>query len=470
MVISRQKSLCFIASFVASFMLAIYLVLAPINSQAETLKVATVSLAKMQDVQRLELATYLLRNQQAHKAIAVITYKKFTAVKQIIESQSLLAEALFALGKPDEAYKILRDILALNPLIATSRFKLAQLLYAAQDDMAATQQFEILLASSTDDNVQLLLRHYLNQLNLRKKWFFNVGGSVVPQSNFNGGSGKNSYYCEDISATAAGVANWTNLLASFGLDCTQGIPLSAAQKAQSGLVINTHATLGYQFKLNDNVAWAVRATGTYTQYPSTIPNALSLAFSTGPTLQLDDKTTLNLAANLSLSLTTSAITQNRIGISAIFDHRFSPTLGLNLQANLDETTNIANNDYSNLAANLSLTGQFILDNSSYVKLMGGISKAKYSQPNLSFTEFKAGVGVYKEFGNILIHSDVNISRKYKALETIMGYEFSLKLSKKDFEFMGFSPQIIYSYRKLDSNINNNDTSGHSVSLGVTRSF
>ncbi|MCJ8324992.1 MAG: DUF560 domain-containing protein [Rhizobiales bacterium] len=470
MVFCRQKSLCFMAGFAASFALVIWLVVAPTISHAEPLTTASVSLAKMQDAERLELAIYLINNQQAHKAIAVITFKKFTKVDQIIAAQNLLAEALFALGKRIEAYKILRDILALNPAIATSRFKLAQLLFAAQDDMAAKRQFELLLASSKDDDVQLMLRHYLTQINVRKKWFFNVGGSVVPQSNFNGGSGKNSYYCEDIAATAAGVANWTDLLASFGLDCTQGIPLSSAQKAQSGLVLNAHATLGYQFKLSDNSAWALRATGTYTQYPSTIPSVLSLAFSTGPTLQLDDKTSLNLATNLSLAVTTTAITQNRMGISAIFDHRLSPTLGLNLQANLDKTSNFTNNDYSNLAATISLTGQFILDNSSYVKLMGGISTAKYSQPNLSFTALRAGFGIYKEFAEFITYSDVNITRKYKALETIMSYEVNLKISNKNLDFMGFSPEIIYSYKKLDSNINTNDTSGHSVSIGVTRSF
>ncbi|MBL1240669.1 MAG: DUF560 domain-containing protein, partial [OCS116 cluster bacterium] len=71
---------------------------------------------------------------------------------------------------------------------------------------------------------------------------------------------------------------------------------------------------------------------------------------------------------------------------------------------------------------------------------------------------------------ITIYSEADISYKAKAFEAITTYNFNAKLSKRDFNFFGFTPQLIYNYNRADSNISRNDTDAHSLSIGVTRSF
>lgn len=115
--------------------------------------------------------------------------------------------------------------------------------------------------------------------------------------------------------------------------------------------------------------------------------------------------------------------------------------------------------------------QISIDKTSYVRLSSGLMKAKYVEPNLSFWQVNGGLGYYKEFGyGITVFSELNVAYKVKPLESIVNYNFETKLVKRDFNFLGFTPQLIYNYSRADSDINRNDTDGHTWSIGLTRSF
>lgn len=461
----------FMAISLAIF-LSYLMLFAPTLALSATQQNQTINLETINDVKRLELAEFLLRSGQADKAIQAIIFKKFEQKQHIIIAESLLADSLFAIGKKAEAIVILRKLLAIDPSITIARYKLAQMLYATEDDLAAKHHFQILRNSVKGDEAQNIISQYIAQLDLRKKWFFNIGGNILPQSNINGGSSKDKYFCEDTASTPQGIAAWKNLLASFGLDCTAGIPISASDQAQSGLVYTGNITAGYRFKMTDNASWTIRSTAEYTHYPkATIADVITLALNTGPTIQLSNATKLNINGMASISISNKAISQKRYAISATFDHVFSPQILANFGSTITKTQNINNDDYSNLAIALNTSAQISIDNSSFMRLLGGVAHGEYKQLNLSYWQFSSGIGYYKEFTQgITIYSQFDIARKTKPLEAVTTYNFNAKLTKRDLSFLGFTPQLIYNYNRADSNINRNDTDAHSLSIGITRSF
>ncbi|MBL1420750.1 MAG: DUF560 domain-containing protein [Alphaproteobacteria bacterium] len=443
----------------------------PTLASAATEQIQTVDLAEMADGKRLELAAYLIENSQADKAIQAITYKKFATKPNIIAAESMLADALFFIGKKNQAIVILRKLLALDPNLTLVRYKLAQMLLATEDDLAAKHHFQILRAAIDDDKVQFLIDQSLSQIDLRKRWFFNVGGNILPKSNINGGSSEDTYYCEDTASTPEGIEQWTNLLASFGLDCKTGIPIATNDQAQSGMVISANMSGGYRFRLAQNASWTIRATGGYMRYPNPTDDVITLAMNMGPTIRLSNASKLNIDAKASISISAKKISQKHYAVSTTFDQVFTPKLLGSLTAAWGKTENLTNSDYSNTLASLNGSLQISIDKTSFVRLLGGVARGQYSAPNLSYWEVSAGLGYYKEFEHgITLYSQADIAYKTKPLEAVTNYKFSTKLSKRDFSFFGFTPQLIYTYDRNDSDINRNDTDAHTWSIGLTRSF
>ena len=460
-----------IAALFSAFYIACLLVFMPTFAVAVNPQTHTVNLNEMNDDQRLELAHFLLQNNQADKAVQAIVFKKFTTRNQIIIAQSLLADALFAVGKKDQAIVTLRKLLALAPNLTQARYKLAQMLFATEDDLAAKHHFQILRAAVNGDQAQNVINQYLSQIDLRKRWFFSVGGNILPQTNFNNGSAKDIYYCEDTASTPEGIESWTKLLAAFGLDCKAGIPIASHEQAQSGLVVSANMSAGYRFRVAENASWTLRATGEYTRYPNTTPDVITLAVNTGPTTRLNQASKININAVASISISDNSISQRRFAISTTFDHVFSPQILGSVTASLSRTENLNDDDYTHSQASLNASLQISIDNSSFVRLMGGVARAEYVEPNLSYWKINGGLGYYKEFEyGITIYSEADLSYKAKPLEAITTFNFNTKLTKRDFSLWGFTPQLIYNYNHADSNINRNDTDAHSFSIGITRSF
>lgn len=467
MVFFRTKMIAIFSALLMSFST----ILTPIVALSATAQSQTVNLTTINDEKRLELAQFLLANKQADKAILVITFKKFETRDHIIIAENILADALFADGKKAQAIVVLRNLLAADPSLTLSRYKLAQMLFATEDDLAAKHHFQILRSSLENPNAQNVINQYLKQIGLRKRWFFNVGGDILPQSNYNGGSSQSLYYCEDTASTPEGVAAWTNLLAAFGLDCKVGIPIAAADQAQSGLVISGNVSGGYRFRLDENISWTVRATGEYTRYPGATADVIELALNSGPTISLSNVTKLNINGTASISIANATITQKHFGISTTFDHVFSPQISGSATTSFSHTESLTNADYSHFKASLNAATQISIDNSSFVRLLGGVARTKYDEPNLSYWQVSGGIGYYKEFEfGLTVYSQADLAYKVKPLESITTYNFNTKLTKRDLSFLGFTPQLIYNYNRADSNVSRNDTDSHSLTIGITRSF
>ncbi|MGL1921145.1 MAG: surface lipoprotein assembly modifier [Hyphomicrobiales bacterium] len=437
----------------------------PIYAAEDTAQ--TVNLATMGDTERLKLAKYLLENQQAIKAIQAISFKNFDTKDHIIIAQTILADSLFAVGKKADAIAVLRRVLSIDPELFVIRYKLAQMLFTTKDDAAAKHHFKILRASMDDENNQNVIDQYLKQMDLRKRWFFSVGGDISPQTNYNGGSNKKLFYCEDTAPTQEQVDAWTKIFSG----CKTGIPIEADKLAKTGVVISGNAAVGYRFRLNENIGWTIRGTGEYTRYPSTTPDVITLALNSGPTISLNDRTRLNINGVASISIANKSITQKYYAGSATLDHVFSPQLSGSFITTVAKTENLNNDDYSNLLGSLNTSLQISIDNSSFVRLMGGVARAKYEGPHLSYWRGNLGAGYYKEFEQgITLYSEIDIAHKITTNEVTTTFNLNAKLSKRDFNFFGFTPQLVYNYNFKDSNISYYDTNSHRVSIGITRSF
>ncbi len=442
----------------------------PIVSLANTQN-KTVDLSKINDQQRLNIIVFLLKNQEPEKAVHAILHHPFENVMHIIDSQIMLADALFMLGKKQDSIAILRKLLDAQPNIDVARFKLAQMLFTVKNDTAAKHHFELLFTEKQDPQSKQVIIQYLNNIAHRKAWFFNVGGSYAPQSNFNGGLTKAKYFCNDYGADSNQINFWRSYFNFIGQDCDAGIIPTAAQMPKSGMVLNLNGLAGYRFKINPNASWTVKATGNLTRYPHTLPAAITLALNTGPSLTIGNQTKLTLDAGASISISERKVTSNYFSVSAEIDHAFSPTISSNSLLTISKGKNHIDADLGHLSVSLQNYLRISINNSSFIKLMAGVSAGRYIHPNNSYKEANFGVGLYKEFGlGITIYAEATYARRHKTLEDINNFNFSAKLTKRDFNIWGFAPELIYSYQNYDSTRNLFDKSGHSIKLGITKAF
>ncbi len=444
----------------------------PANASGGTIKNYTVSLIKMNGEARLKLAQYLLENKQADKAIQTLIFKPFKTANFIVQSQILLADSLFILGKKTNAVDVLRKLLAAQPENSIARFKLAQMLFSMGENSGAKHHLEILRSSLRDEKSQQIIQNQLTQIAHKKDWFFGLSGSYFPRSNFNNGVVKDVYYCNDFGATPNAVEGWRQTFANIlGQNCDAGIITPANQKAQNGWVLDVTAQAGNRFRINDKTSWLIKATGRLIKYPHTIADVGVLSINTGSIISLDKNTKLIFDAKAELTVSAGKVSQRNLAFSGEISYIFNPQVTATGALTLSQLTHYNDADQNNVTANLQTNLRLSLDNTSFVRLIAGAKKSRAQNPNNSFTAFNGGVGYYKELPlGVTLYVQSNLELRNKNLENIKDFNLSAKFTKRDLNLWGFAPELSVNYLNYNSTINRFDKKGSSINIGFTKSF
>jgi len=139
--------------------------------------------------------------------------------------------------------------------------------------------------------------------------------------------------------------------------------------------------------------------------------------------------------------------------------------------------NISAKDGWWLQANVSFDRT--LSASRFVRFLGGYAGGRKQEDRFSFDEVSAGLGIYNEFSaGITLYTQATVARRqYRGLypglaEAQKDTRLSALavLTKRDFSFAGFAPQLFYRYERNLSNAAFEDTSRHEIDLRLTRDF
>ena len=97
------------------------------------------------------------------------------------------------------------------------RLELARAFFLKGEDSLARRHFEQVLAGGVPEPVSLNILRFLNEIRTRRRWSFNLGAAIAPDSNIGGTSVERTIYIfdlpferdqEELTSSGIGVAVW----------------------------------------------------------------------------------------------------------------------------------------------------------------------------------------------------------------------------------------------------------------------
>ena len=116
-----------------------------------------------------------------------------------------------------QAVAAFRAMLIDNPRLLRVRLELARAFYLMGEDDLARRHFEIVLAADPPEAVVANVTNFLSIIQSRRRWKFNVGAALAPDSNIGGTSEERTIYIfglpfernvEELTTSGIGVSLW----------------------------------------------------------------------------------------------------------------------------------------------------------------------------------------------------------------------------------------------------------------------
>ena len=117
----------------------------------------------------------------------------------------------------DEAIAAFRKMLVADPGLVRVRLELARAFYFKGEDSLARQHFEAVLAGGVPPEVAANIHAFLVQIRARKRWSYNGGFAIAPDTNIGAGSDERTIYiyglpferdAEELTTSGVGLVVW----------------------------------------------------------------------------------------------------------------------------------------------------------------------------------------------------------------------------------------------------------------------
>lgn len=383
-----------------------------------------------------------------------------------LENQERVA-ALFALGQTynelnehQRAVRQYRRILADFPGLVRVRLELARSFFVLGEDELADYHFRLVLAGDLPEEVEANVRRYLREIRQRRRWSFDIGTSVLHNTNIN--VRPRSRHHE-----------------------IHGLPfqLSEDSVARSGIGIGTQVFGEYRDSLNQGLLVRIGGMVDHTHYSNSEFNQTIAAGHLGPHFLFDGgalgpSTISFLGHGYRRWLGGQKLNQ---GLGPALEFTFEPTDRVLVNARLDHTF-INYDEFTHLDGgytSLTLRPGVALSSNSYGLATFGVAYDKPEQADLRSWQFRFGLGYIRDlpFG-----FTVGVHPEYRYLRYDEEDSFFVIRRRDHFintrvdvlnrriEWFGFTPVLAYRYQYRTSTIGVFDFDQHRIEFSVTRRF
>lgn len=372
--------------------------------------------------------------------------------------------ALAAKGQKrnDEAIGEFRALLAEDPQFNRVRLELAHTLYITNQDEAARHHFDLVLgASGTNPNLESTVRSYLGAIDGRRSWDFSAYFTIAPSTNMNQGGEARVVYLN-------------------------GLPfvINDASLKKSGVGINAGFQGSYRQTINERLD-IIYSGGLHTKtFRDDDFNTALGTVSVGPRYKFDWgfiglygllENQWHAQENYSLSFGGLLSGSVRLGPKNV------------LYADLLCSRRRFDDDWNNQDLTYqdghvcSATGRLdhYVDSATLVRVLGGGGQERTGLVHLDNDSWFAGAGIYRELPLGLtvylqaLYTDKQYDGDYPTLTEArhdQRWDFSVNLTKRDWVFWGFAPQVQYTYTTNASNVPFHQYDAHGVNLTFTKRY
>ncbi|MBU6207676.1 MAG: DUF560 domain-containing protein, partial [Alphaproteobacteria bacterium] len=355
----------------------------------------------------------------------------------------------------DSAIKRFHRVLVSQPKAVRVRLELGRAYFESGDYFDSERQFLFARAGNLPPAVQANVDRYLNAIRELKTLSFGVSFGIASDSNLNAGPAIDS-----ISL--------------------YGVPFQLSQTAQanSGVGLAMDANMEWTPRIAKQIKWRTGWLLHRSQYLKTLFDDMTLTGYSGPHITLK-RWDFNLLANASRHWFGDHVFTDAYGGSLDATYYVTTRLGLTVGGALNHISytqfplQSGNGSSVNLGAFYTPTTASFLQGSANFAWQGAgdLSFANHLQQfGLNYSrEFKGGISMglspsYSRIDYIGFSSGFNATRKDRQ------YTMQFTILDRRFDLGGFTPRIIYTYTRNDSNVPLYAFNRNRVEFGVTRSF
>ncbi len=167
----------------------------------------------------------------------------------------------------DKAIAVLRRMLVVDPGLVRVRLELARSFYLKGEDSLARRHFEAVLAGGVPPEVAANIHAFLSDIRARKRWSYNAGFALAPDTNIGAGSDE-------------------RIITIYGLPFTR----DAAQLTTSGVGLVLWGGAEYQYPMNDRTRLRSGANILRREHSGSAFDEASVSLHAGPRLLMDANT------------------------------------------------------------------------------------------------------------------------------------------------------------------------------------
>ncbi len=207
----------------------------------------------------------------------------------------------------DTAIGSFREMLVAQPDLVRVRLELARAFYFKGDDDLARRHFEQVLVGPIPEPVAANIRRFLNDIRGRRRWDFNVGLALAPDSNLGAVSGDDIIMID----TAFGRLPFT---------------LDQPAEEESGIGIVVWGGAEYQVPLSDRVRLRAGADMARREYERSNFDQLFVGTHAGPRWLLDAQTEASVLASARQRWLGTAPDSRDLGVRLEMAHRLSKSV------------------------------------------------------------------------------------------------------------------------------------------------
>ena len=367
------------------------------------------------------------------------------------DRQALLDEAIFSL------FALLID----QPGLVRVRLELARAFFYKEEDSLARRHFERVLAGDVPDAVKANVQRFLSQIRARRRWTAYLGVSLVPDSNIGGASDDETIYLqvfgaelpftrnpEDLPTSGVGASLWTGGAYEH--------PLTNRLRLRAGVDLAQKDHAGRRF------------------------DDTHLALHAGPRWLADPRTELSVLASASRRWLGGSVEHEAAGARIEAHRRLTDRVWTSVHASWLDHDYRGGPGRDGPVVDLLLSGTWRVRPTVDLRPAIGYSEQRTHAPRFSnrSRRLRAGINVALPRGFSMGGSAQIRWTDYPDYQ-FFGRTFpredrtrtlSLSLHKRDFTLYGFSPQLVVTHERRDSNAQALDSVGNRAELRLVRQF
>ena len=269
-----------------------------------------------------------------------------------------------------QAIAAFRAMLIDNPRLLRVRLELARAFYLMGEDDLARRHFEIVLAAEPPEQVVANVRSFLASIQARRRWRFNVGAALAPDSNIGGSSEERIIYIFDLP-----------------------FQRNVDELTTSGIGVSLWGGAEYHYPVFDDLR--IRAGGQFArrEYERSLFDQLFVGTHLGPRWLIDGDTELSLLGSARQRWIGTTPDDRELGARFEIGHRISQLVTVSGQASWHGRRYRTRQDFDGPILDASIRASWVLDPTVRLELSGGYGRQRPKQLNWRHRSRWLGTGV-----------------------------------------------------------------------------